>query len=197
MGLRAGAGQVGYPEGRSGGSAERLDALGRRRLSGAVFVVWAGFQQARRSLYLVRNYLILTTCTYARRLFEVVSRCLVVQNSPESQAFMENLARGAERPQEPRSPGDVGLGTRPDGCALQGPAAARWALTPAGGNWSSASAGVGRSTLQNRGGRMWRTSRRGRPTAYGGREFRTASAIGHRRTFSSPVFCSGCSPFLP
>ena len=84
-------------------------------------MVRAGFQQARRSLYLVRNYLILTTCTYARRLFErighesrrlfeVVSRCLVVQNSPESQVFVENLARGAERPQKPRSPGDVGIG---------------------------------------------------------------------------------------
>ena len=52
---------------------------------------------------MVRNYLILTTCTYARRLFEVVSRRLFVQNSPESQVFVENPARGAERPQESRS----------------------------------------------------------------------------------------------
>ena len=70
---------------------------------------------------LVRSYLISTTCTYARRLFErigpesrrlfeVVSRCLVVQNSPESQAFVESPPSGAERPKEPLTPGDGGKG---------------------------------------------------------------------------------------
>ena len=50
---------------------------------------------------LVRNYLLLTTCTYLWRLVEGIGPylwclvevdlwCLVVQNSPESQVFVEN-----------------------------------------------------------------------------------------------------------
>ena len=64
------------------------------------FVVRADFQQRRRSLYLVRRYLLIT-CTYLWRLVEEIGSylwclvevdlwCLVVQNFPKSQDFVEN-----------------------------------------------------------------------------------------------------------
>ena len=63
------------------------------------FVVRADFQQRRRSLYLVRRYLLIT-CTYLWCLVEEIGSylwclvevdlwCLVVQNSQYSQAFVK------------------------------------------------------------------------------------------------------------
>ena len=68
------------------------------------------------------TYLISTTCTWCRCLVEEIGseyrclvevecRCLVVQNSKESQAFVENIRRGAARPRA-RSAGDGRLEER-------------------------------------------------------------------------------------
>ena len=82
---------------------------GLQRLSGEFF-------HSDDAPVLGTSYLFFTTYTYSRRLPGrfgpksrrlpgLASRCLPVENSTESQGFVQSHARGAERPQEPRSAG--------------------------------------------------------------------------------------------
>ena len=63
------------------------------------FRVRADFPTEKAEPVLVRSYLLLSTCTYPWCLSDFESWCLVVQNSPDSQDFVENTGRSG--PQEP------------------------------------------------------------------------------------------------
>ena len=110
---RAAAGRTCHPKGRSEAEdGAAVDAAGLRRLSG-LFRGPGCFPTGEAEPVLVRSYLLLTTCTYASRLFEKVSARLVVQNSPNSQDFVESRARGSEWPQGARPGGGGGEGGWP------------------------------------------------------------------------------------
>ena len=85
------------------------------------FVVRSDFPTGEAEPVLVHSYLFLITCTYLWRLVEGDLWCLVVQNSPESQDFVESPTRGAERPQVARLPAAGGkVGATPARRALRG-----------------------------------------------------------------------------